>query len=83
MRPGGTARFALAFAVAAILGELVLSDVLTVGSRFGLLGVVAVLVLAGFGLALLFTAMYEGPRALRHAVRRRSPRSSSPSRGSG
>jgi hypothetical protein len=60
----GTGRFTLAFAVVAILGQLGFARLMSVGARGGGAGVVAALCIAGFGLALVFTAIYDGPRSL-------------------
>ena len=74
MKRRGTGRFALAFAVVVLLAQVGLPTVMAVGSRGGGAGVVAALFFAGFVLALLFTAIYDGPRSLAGLLRRR-PRS--------
>ena len=72
MRRRGTGRFALAFAVVALLAQLGFSTVMAVGARGGGAGVVVALFVAGFVVALLFTAIYDGPRSLAGLVRPRS-----------
>lgn len=72
MRRRGTGRFAVAFAVVALVAQLGFSTVMAVGARGGGAGVVAALFVAGFGLALVFTAIYNGPRALAGLLRPRS-----------
>jgi hypothetical protein len=74
MRRRGTGRFALAFAVVVLLGQLGFSTVMAVGTRGGGAGVIAALVVAGFALALVFTAIYDGPRSLAGLVRGSPPR---------
>jgi hypothetical protein len=74
MRRRGNGRVALAFAVVVLLAQVGFSTVMAVGSRGGGAGVVAALIVAGFALALLFTAVYDGPRSLAGLLRRR-PRS--------
>jgi hypothetical protein len=71
MRRRGTWRFAVAFAVVVLLAQVGFSTVMEVGSRGGGAGVIAALFVAGFALALLFTAIYDGPRALAGMVRKR------------
>jgi hypothetical protein len=70
----GNGRFALAFAVVVVLAQVGFSTVMDVGSRGGGAGVIAALFVAGFALALLFTAIYDGPRSLAALLRKR-PRS--------
>ena len=72
MRRGGTGRFALAFAVVAVLAQLGFSPIMAVGAKGGGAGIVAVLFAAGFALALLFTAIYDGPKSLAGLLRTRS-----------
>ena len=72
MRRRGTGRFALAFAVVSLLAQLGFSTIMAVGVRGGGAGVVAALFVAGFALALLFTAIYDGPRSLAGLLRTRS-----------
>lgn len=74
MRRRGTGRFALAFAVVVLLTQAGFSTVMEVGSRTGGAGVIAALFVAGFLLALLFTAIFDGPRSLAGLLRKR-PRS--------
>jgi hypothetical protein len=62
MRRRGTGRFGLATAVVACLGQVVLPHTIRVGSTYGALGITGALVVAGFTLAVVFTAMYDGPR---------------------
>ena len=85
MRPGGTGRFALAFAVVTLLAQLGFSTIMAVGAKGGGAGIVAVLFAGGFALALLFTAIYDGPKALAGLLRTRSraPRPGLPPRPSG
>jgi hypothetical protein len=73
MRRRGNGRFALAFAVVVLLAQVGFPTVMGVGSRGGGAGVIAALFVAGFALALLFTAIYDGPRALAGLRRKRPP----------
>lgn len=77
MRRRGTGRFALALAVVVLLGQLGFSTVMAIGTRGGGAGVIVALVVAGFALALIFTAIYDGPRSLA-GVMRGSPRKGLP-----
>jgi hypothetical protein len=72
MRRRGTVRFTLAFAVVVLLGQVGFSRLMALGARGGGAGVVAALVAAGFALALIFTAIYDGPRSLAGLLRSRS-----------
>ena len=72
MRRRGTGRFTLAVAVVILLGQLGFSGLMSLGARGGGAGVVAALVAAGFALALIFTAIYDGPRSLASLLRSRS-----------
>ena len=72
MRRRGTGRFALAFAVVALVAQLGFSTVMAVGARGGGAGVVVALFGAGFALALLFSAIYDGPKSLAGLLRARS-----------
>ena len=72
MKRRGAGRFALAFAVAALLGQLGFSSLMAVGARGGAIGIIVALFVAGFALALVFTAIYDGPRSLAGLLRTRS-----------
>lgn len=72
MRRRGTGRFALAFAVVAVLAQVGFSRLMALGVRGGWAGVVVALVVAGFALAVIFTAIYDGPRSLAGLWRIRS-----------
>lgn len=71
MRRGGTGRFTVAFAFVAILGQLGFARLMAIGARGGGAGIVAALCIAGFGLALVFTAIYDGTRSLAGRLRSR------------
>ena len=73
MRRRGTGRFAVAFAVVAVLGQLGFPRVMALGARGGGAGVIAALAVLGFALALVFTAIHDGPRSLAGLLRARSP----------
>ena len=72
MRRRGTGRFALAFAVVSLLAQVGFSTIMAVGTKAGGAGLIVALVVAGFALALLFTAIYDGPRSLAGLLRARS-----------
>ena len=72
MKRRGTARFALAFAIVGLLGQLGFSTLMALGTRGGGAGMVAALFVAGFALALVFTAIYDGPRSLAGLLGNRS-----------
>ena len=82
MKRRGAGRFALAFAVVVLLGQLGFSRLMAVGARGGGAGIIVALFMAGFVLALVFTAIYDGTRALAGLLRTRSapPEWSSPHR---
>lgn len=66
MRRRGTLRFAIALAVCFAAGDIALVPAVEAGARVGgWWGVFAALAVLGFTLALLFTVVYDGPRALR------------------
>lgn len=73
MRRRGTGRFVLAFAVVAVLAQLGFSRLMALGMWGGVAGVIAALLVAGFALALLFTAIYDGPRSLPGLARKYPP----------
>ena len=73
MRRRGTGRFALAFAVVALLAQLGFARLMALGAKGGGAGVIAALFVAGFAVALLFTAIYDGPRSLAGLLKKRSP----------
>ena len=65
MRRRGTGRFALALVACLAAGDFVLSTAVEVGAGVaGGSGVVPMVLLVALGLALLFTMVYDGPRAL-------------------
>ncbi len=64
MRPRGSARFALAIVLLLALYQLSVPVFVAIGTRAGGWAVVAALPVAGFGFALVFTAIYDGPRVL-------------------
>lgn len=72
MRRRGTGRFALAVAVVSVLAQLGFSRIMAAGTRGGGAGVAAALTVAGFAVALLFTAIYDGPRSLPGLLRSRA-----------
>jgi Na+/H+ antiporter NhaC len=72
MRRRGTGRFALAVAVVAVLAQVGFSRVMALGVYGGWAGVIVALVFAGFALALIFTAIYDGPRSVAGLLRIRS-----------
>jgi hypothetical protein len=71
MRPRGTLRFALALVVCFAAADLALRPAIEAGARVAAWwGVAAALVGLGFALALLFTVVYDGRRALAGQNRR-------------
>ena len=84
----GTARFVVAVdAMLAVYGRTFAPALRRGYAALGGLGLVAAVVLLGFGLALLFTAVYDGPVAAgrlltRDGRRRRSMPSAAPARTS-
>jgi hypothetical protein len=65
VRRRGTARFAVAFVVSFAVYGGGFAPALTLGHAvLGGVGLAAAIVVLGFGLALLFTAIYDGPVAL-------------------
>ncbi len=68
MRRGGTGRFALAVVVLLVLYQLSVPVFMAIGTRAGGGWVVAALPVAGFGFALVLTAIVDGPRALARLV---------------
>jgi hypothetical protein len=74
-RRGRRGRFLLALLAAAAAYQYGFVRALSFGARaFGLWGMVAALVAFALVLTLLFTAVYDGPRALAALLRRRQPR---------
>ncbi len=66
MRRRDGLRFAIALVVCFTAGDLALAPIIEAGAAFGGWWAVAPeLVLLGFALALLFTVVYDGPRARR------------------
>ncbi len=62
-----------------VLYDLSFSRSLELGhAAFGGWGLVAAVVLLGFGMALVFTAIYDGPVALGRLLRRRDDTARSP-----
>ncbi len=78
MRPRGTARFALAIVPLLALYQLSVPVFVAIGTRAGGWAVVAALPVAGFGFAVIFTAIYDGPRALARLVVRSEGRAAHP-----
>ena len=71
VRRRGTARFVLALVVSFAVYELTFSRAMEVGhATFGGWGLAAAVLILGFGIALLFTAIYDGPRALGRLLKR-------------
>ena len=71
MRRRGTARFVCALIVSYVIYETSFSRSLEAGhAALGGWGLVAAVVLLGFGMALVFTAIYDGPVALRPLLKR-------------
>jgi hypothetical protein len=71
MRRRGTARFVCALIVPYVIYEMSFLRSLEIGhNAFGGWGLVAPVVLLGFGMALVFTAIYDGPGALRLRLKR-------------
>lgn len=71
MRRRGTARFVLALVVAFAVHELSFSRAMEVGhAAFGGWGLVAAVLTLGFGIGVLFTAIYDGPLALGRLLKR-------------
>jgi hypothetical protein len=65
VRRRGTARFVLALVVAFATYSLGFSRVMDLGdAALGSWGLVTAVLVLGFGIALLFTAIYDGPVAL-------------------
>lgn len=65
MRRRGTARFVFALIVSYVIYELSFSKSIAVGHAvLGGWGLLAAVALLGFGMALVFTAVYDGPVAL-------------------
>ena len=73
MRRRGTARYGLALFVAFVAYDLGFAKAMAVGNAaLGGWGLVAAVVVLGFALALLFTAIYDGPLALGRLLRRQT-----------
>ena len=71
MRRRGTARFVCALIASYVIYELSFSRSLKAGhAALGGWGLVAAVVLLGFGLALVFAAIYDGPVALGRLLKR-------------
>jgi hypothetical protein len=70
MRRRGSGRFALALTFVIVLAQLGFPKVVTLGAHGGVAGAAGTLVVAGFALALIFTAIYDGPRSLARVLRR-------------
>ena len=71
MRRRGTARFVISLVVSYVIYDLSFSKSIEVGhAALGGWGLVAAVVLLGFGIALVFTAIYDGPVALARLVTR-------------
>ncbi len=70
MGPRESGRFAGALGIVLVLGQMTLSEIWTTGFPGGVVGIVAAMILAGFGLAFVFTAIYDGPRALGQLLKR-------------
>ena len=69
----------LALMASYVVYELSFSRSLELGhAAFGGWGLVAAVVLLGFGMALVFTAIYDGPIALGRLIRRRDDPARSP-----
>jgi hypothetical protein len=65
VRRRGTARFVLAIVASFVIYDLGFSRVMEVGyAALGGWGLVTAVCVLGFGMALLFTAIYDGPVAL-------------------
>lgn len=64
VRPRGLGRFALAILMLFVLSQMTIPVFMAVGTRAGLWGVLAAMSAAGLGLALVFSAIYDGPRPL-------------------
>lgn len=64
MTPRRTARFALAIVVLLTLYQLSIPVFMAIGTQAGGWAVVVALPVVGFGFAIIFTAIYDGPRAL-------------------
>jgi hypothetical protein len=74
VRRKGTARFVLGLVVAGALGDILFARSIEIGLHVaGGAGVVAALVVLGFGLALVFTAVYDGFPARRKRFASASP----------
>jgi hypothetical protein len=71
MRRRGTTRFVCALIVSYVIYEVSFLRSLEVGhDALGGLGLMAAVVLLGFGIALVFTAIYDGPVGLRRLLKR-------------
>ncbi|MDQ6836774.1 MAG: hypothetical protein M3137_00130 [Actinomycetota bacterium] len=78
MRPRGTARFALAIVLLLTLYQLSVPVFMAIGTRAGGWAVVAAVPVVGFGFAVIFTAVYDGPHALARLVVRSGGRAGHP-----
>lgn len=65
------ARFAFALCASAALVQLTIAWLIATGLRGGPAGVFAALAFGGFAVAIVFTAIYDGPRGLWRLVGRR------------
>jgi len=72
MRRRGSGRFAVAVAVVALLLQAGFSRLMALGVRGGWAGVIVALFVAGFAVAVIFTAIYDGPRSLARLLRSHS-----------
>jgi hypothetical protein len=82
VRRRGTARFGLAVVAMFAVYEGTLAPTLRLGyAALGGWGLVAAVVVLGFGLALLFTAIYDGPVAVGRLLIRDGGKKRSPSSG--
>jgi hypothetical protein len=73
MRRRGTARFVLALFISFVAYEVSFSKAMAAGyAVLGGWGLVAAIVVLGFGLAVLFTAVYNGPVALARLLKRQA-----------
>lgn len=71
MRPRGTVRFVFALVVSYAICDLSFAGSIEAGhAALGGWGIAAVVVFLGFALALVFTAIYDGPVALGRLVKR-------------
>jgi hypothetical protein len=79
VRRRGTARFVFALIVSYVLFDVSFSRSLELGhAALGGWGLVAAVVSLGFGMALVFTAIYDGPVVLGRLLRRRDDIARSP-----